>query len=132
MTTVADFVRDTLGVLGVVDPRQPVQAVDMQTGIRFLNRLMTRLEADGTSFGWSNVSAPGDTLPLPPESEMGVMYVLAIVLAPQYSTTVSPEIAAGAARFGSDNLRDQAVATPIQQLVDLPCGGKDIFGPVAG
>jgi hypothetical protein len=120
MTTVADFIRDTLGCLGVVDVRQPVRPEDMKTGIRFLNRLVTRLEANQLSVGWSDVASPSDTLPLPPEAELGVMYTLAIVLAPQYLVSPSAEVLGGAEIFMADLRRDQAVATPIRPILDAP------------
>ena len=120
MTTVAEFIKDTLGCLGVVDPKQPVKDADMQTGIRFLNRLGTRIEANLISLGWSPVSNPSDTLPLPVEAELGVMYVLALTLAPQYGVTPLPTVAAGAQGFMADISRDQAVATPIIPIVDVP------------
>jgi hypothetical protein len=120
MTTVADFIRDTLGCLGVVDVRQPVRPEDMQTGIRFLNRLCTRLETNQLSLGWADVANPSDTLPLPPEAELGVMYTLAIVLAPQYLVSPSQEVVAGSEVFMADLRRDQAVATPIRPILDAP------------
>lgn len=120
MTTVADFVRDTLGLIQVVDPRQPVQNEDMQTGIRFLNRLCGRMEANTLSLGWVPVSNPSDILPLPSEAELGVMYSLAIMLAPHYGVSVSAEVVAGADAFMNDLRRDQAVATPIQPILDAP------------
>lgn len=123
MTTVADFVKDTLGLLGVVDPRQSVQPDDFATALRFLNRLCTRLEANGLAMGWADVDNPSDTLPLPPEAELGVMYNLAVMLAPQYTVNVSGEVAAGAEAFLAALRRDQAVATPIQQIVDVPTPG---------
>jgi hypothetical protein len=126
MTTVADFVRDTLGLIQVVDPRQPVQNEYMQTGIRFLNRLCGRMEANTLSLGWVPVSNPSETLPLPAEAELGVMYSLAIMLAPQYGVTVSAEVVAGSEAFMNDLRRDQAVATPIQPILDAPV--PDRFG----
>lgn len=120
MTTVADFIKDTLGLLQVVDVKQPVKDADMQTGIRFLNRICTRIEANLVSVGWSPVDNPSDTLPLPPEAELGVMYVLAMTLAPQWGVTPLPEVRAGAEIFMNDLRRDQAVASPIQPLVDVP------------
>lgn len=120
MTTVADFIKDTLGLLQVQDVRQPVKPEDMQTGIRFLNRLVTRLEANQVAVGWTDVSSPSQTLPLPPEAELGVMYTLALMLAPQYGVTPLADVQAGAATFMNDLRRDQAVATPIQPILDAP------------
>lgn len=120
MTTVAEFVRDTLGLIAVVDAGSAVDAADMTLAIRNLNRLCTRLEANTLALGWANVSGPNDTLPLPPEAELGVMYQLAVLLAPSYGVSVSAEVAAGAETYMADLRRDQAVATPIQPLLDAP------------
>lgn len=120
MTTVAEFAKDVLGTLQVINPVQPVSKADMQTVIRFLNRFMTRLEANGTAVGWSNVSAPGDVLPVPLETELGLMYAVAMTLAPQYGVSVMPEVAAAAGNFMNEVRRDQAVATPIQPILDIP------------
>lgn len=120
MTTAADFIKDTLAMIGVVDPRQAVRDEDMQTGIRFLNRLCNRMEANTISLGWVPVDNPSDTLSMQAEAELGVMYSLAVMLAPQYGVQISPEIAAGAEAFMVDLRRDQAVATPIQPLLDAP------------
>jgi hypothetical protein len=120
MTTVADFIKDTLGTIQVINTTQSVSDKDMQTGIRFLNRLMTRLEASGISMGWQNVTSPDDELPMPAEVELGIMYSLGIMLAPQYGVDVMPAVAAGAQTFMNDVMRDQMVATPIQPILDLP------------
>lgn len=138
MTTVAVLVKDTLGMLGVFDPRQPVRGEDMETAIRFLNRLCERIEADGISLGWTPVENPSDTVPLPSEVELGVMYLLAVILAPHWQVSVPQEVLLGGRRFEEAMLRDQAVATPIRQLVDVPVpsnwGGNasPFTGPLVG
>lgn len=129
MTEVADFIKDTLGLIGVVDPRQPVKSEDMALGIRFLNRLCGRMEADTLSLGWTPVDSPSDTLPLPPEAELGVMYSLAVMLCPQFGQQVPMEVVAGADTFMSALRRDQAVATPIQPLLDAPFPDSWRYGP---
>jgi hypothetical protein len=120
MTTAADFVKDTLLLLQVVNVQQPVSAADIETGIRSLNRYCTRLEANGTSLGWSNVDNPSDVLPLPPEAELPVMYGLALDIAPQYGVTPLPSVVGRSIEYTNDLLRDQAVATPIQPILDAP------------
>lgn len=120
MTAVADFVKDALLLIQAVDARQPVSSVDMQGAIRALNRFCTRLEANGTSLGWQDVANPADTLPLLPEAELPVMYGLAIDLAPQYGVTPMPMVLARFTEYMNDLRRDQAVATPIQPILDVP------------
>lgn len=120
MTLVADFVKDALLQIQAVDARQPVSSVDMASAIRALNRFCNRLEANGTSLGWQDVSNPGDTLPLLPEAELPVMYGLAIDLAPQYGITPLPMVLSRFTEYMNDLRRDQAVATPIQPILDVP------------
>lgn len=119
-TTVAVIVKDALVLIQAQNPRQPVSAQDMTDGIRALNRMVQRWEADGTSLGWSPVSNPGDVLPAPDEAEEAIVYNLAIRLAPQFGATVMPEVAGPAMSFYADLLRDQAVATPMRAIVAAP------------
>lgn len=139
MTTVADFIKDVLLLIQATDARQPVKAVDMEAGIRALNRFVRRMEANGTAAGWMDVSNPSDTLPLPPEAEPAVLYGLAIDLAPSYGTTPLPAVIGRASEYMADLLRDQAVATPIQPILDVPrpeatgaLSGGGMFGPWVG
>ena len=139
MTLVADFIKDSLLLIQATDARQPVKAVDMASGIRALNRFMRRVEADGIAVGWSDVSNPSDTLPLPPEAELAVMYGLAVDLAPSYGTTPLQTVVGRAHEYLADLLRDQMVAMPIRPLLDVPCpeasgtvSGSGMFGPWVG
>ena len=139
MTTVADFVKDALLLIQATDARQPVKAVDMASGIRALNRVVRRMEANTLALGWSDVANPSDTLPLPAEAELGVMYALAINLAPSYGTQPPAAVIGLAEEYLNDLRRDQAVATPIQPLLDVPrpesagaASGGGMFGPWVG
>jgi hypothetical protein len=120
MTVVSDFIRDALGLIQAVSVTQPIKAQDMQTGIRTLNRLMARHEANAIALGWAPVSDAGDDVPLPAEAELPVLYALAVALAPHWGIAVSREVAEGAYTFGADLARDQAVATPVQSIVMVP------------
>lgn len=136
MTTAADFIKDTLLLIQAVDARQPVSSVDMATGIRFLNRYCTRLEANGITLGWSDVANPSETLPLPPEAELAVMYGLALDLAPQWGVVPLPNVVSGALEYGNALRRDQMVANPIQPILDVPWPDRtrvgNFSGPVIG
>lgn len=120
MTEVADIVKDALVLIQVQNPVQPVKPQDMAAGIRALNRMCGRWEADGTSLGWSNVSSPGDTLPAPEEAEEAIVYNLAVRLAPRYGVEPMSTVGGPAISFYQDLLRDQAVATPMQAIVAVP------------
>lgn len=120
MTTVADFVKDALVLLQAVPAAQPVKAHDMATGIRTLNRLMARNEANAIAMGWAPVASPSDTVPLPAEAEQPVLFALAVALAPYWGIPVSIDLARGAWAGASDLARDQAVATPVDPIVCVP------------
>jgi hypothetical protein len=120
MTAVSDFIKDALGLIQAVSVNQPIKAQDMATGIRTLNRLMARSEANSIAVGWAAVSSPSEDLPLPAEAEMPVLYALAVALAPHWGIAPSREVMDGAYAFGADLSRDQAVATPVQPIVMVP------------
>lgn len=120
MTTVADFVKDALGLIQAVATTQPIKAQDMATSIRTLNRVMERNEANAIALGWAPVTSPSDTLPLPAEAELPILYALAVALAPHWGITPSREVTVGAWNGASELARDQAVATPIQPIVMVP------------
>lgn len=120
MTTAATLIADALSLIQVQDPAQPVSPKKMTTGIKALNRMMARWEADGLSLGWSPVASPSDELPIPEEAEEAVEYNLAVRLAPRYGVTVEPAVIGGANTFLAALERDQAVATPIRPILSVP------------
>lgn len=115
-----NLIARALRLIQVIDPLQGVKAQDMESGIMALNAMMTRIEADGTALGWANVSNPSDDVPIPPEAEQAIAYNLAVVLAPEWGVTPMPSVMGGAAAGMEALLRDVAVATPIQPILDAP------------
>lgn len=123
MTKVADIVKDALEHLGVIDTRQPVQAADMQTGIRALNMMMRTWEAIGLSLGWKDVDNPSDDIPSPPEADQAIGYALAVILAPRFQTPVSAELASLAASSIRSLRAQQAMSEYARvRYDDLPVG----------
>lgn len=114
MTEVATIVRDALVILGVRDAQQPIPAIDMEDGIRVLNMMLRRWEANGLTLGWTDVVNPSDELPLPPEAEEAVGYNLAIRLRGRYQVFIEPDVFEFA-RIGLAALRrDVKVAAPLE------------------
>ena len=123
MTTVSKIVSRALRLIQVIDPSQTVKDQDMETAIEALNAMMQRWEADLLSLGWSPVASPGDEVPIPVEAEQAVAYCLAVTLAPEYGVTPLASVVQLANSGFADLLRDQAVATPIQPILDAPIPG---------
>jgi tail accessory factor len=114
MTQVATLVRDALVILGVRDAQQPIPAVDMEDGIRVLNMMVRRFEANGMTLGWTDVSSPSDELPLPPEAEEAIAYNLAVRLRSRYQTSLDPDVLELARQGLSALRRDVKVASPLE------------------
>lgn len=123
MTTVSKIVARALRLIQIIDPSQTVKDQDMETGIEALNAMMQRWEADLLSLGWSSVASPQDVMPIPVEAEQAVAYCLAVVLAAEYGVTPMSTVIQMALAGMNDLLRDQAVATPIQPILDAPIPG---------
>lgn len=113
MAKVEAIVGRALRLIHVVDPRQPVQAIDMETGITALNAMCRRWEANGMAIGWNDVSAPDEDMPCPPEAEEAIAFNLAITLAPEYEQMPSPVVIAAATRGLSELRCDVKVANPL-------------------
>jgi hypothetical protein len=120
MTETAKLVSRSLRLIQVLDADEAAESRDMETAIDALNAMVRRWEANGLSLGWQPVSNPADEFPVPPEAEEAVVYNLAVRVAPEYGTEAMPSVVSGAREFLSDLLRDQAVATPIQPILDAP------------
>lgn len=114
MAKVEAIVGRALRMIRVVDPREPVQAVDMQTGITALNAMLRRWEANGLSLGWSDVEAPDEDMPSPPEADEAIAANLAFSLAPEYGENVDPMVLAMARRGLQDLRCDVKTASPLQ------------------
>jgi len=110
---VQELIARSMRLIRVLDPGEAPEASDYETSIVALNGMMTRMEANGTSLGWSNVTNPGDVIPIPPEAEEAIAYMLAIRIGPEYGVAPDPVISAAAGQGEAALLRDVLVASPI-------------------
>lgn len=123
MTQVKDIVRDALGHLGVIDANSAVKAIDMRDGIRTLNMMIRRWEANGLALGWSDVSEPTDILPAPPEAEQAIGFNLAIRMRPRYRVALDADVIGMAAAGMSELRRDRMVEMPMEfNTRSIACG----------
>ncbi|HEY9250586.1 MAG TPA: packaged DNA stabilization gp4 family protein [Rariglobus sp.] len=129
MSKVGEVVKDALLLLRVVDADEAPEARDSEDAIRTLNLMMTSLEAEGVSVGWTNVSNPDDDMPSPPENEQGITYLLATRLRPKYGVTIDPDVLQGAAE-GLAAIRAQVASADFSRVSypDLPAGQGQPWG----
>lgn len=134
MTKVATIVNDALGLLRVIDSNEAPEAEDVATAIRALNLMMRKWEVDGLAFGWSDVAAPTQDIPIPQDAEEAVTYNLALRLRARYGAALEEDVVA-IARSGLATLSAQMEASSFSRLTypDLPvgvrgrCDGEDGF-----
>ncbi|MFQ6309920.1 packaged DNA stabilization gp4 family protein [Lysobacter capsici] len=125
MAAVADTIRDALSHLRVQDPRQPLKAEHARDGIRALNQMMTRWEADHLSLGWQEVSSPDDEMPVPPEALEAISYNLVLKLRPRFGVVIDGDVIQQATD-GLAALRADVLSNQYERISydDLPAGNN--------
>lgn len=106
--TAAVIVQDALADISVRAAELPLTADEISTGIRYLNRLMGRLDASGISLGFTTITAPNQAVTVPDGAVDGVVANLSVALAPQFKKQISQELALRA-RDGLNAMRVIAV-----------------------
>jgi hypothetical protein len=90
--TASDIITDALMELVVQADEQAITASESQSAIRYMNRFMFMLDANGVNLGYTEVSNLGDTITIPSGAIMGLVKNLAILLAPQFDAIVPQEL----------------------------------------
>jgi len=123
MATAITLINDALNDLEVKSSEVDLTTNEIATGIRYLNRLLTSLAANGLQIPYKKVTNSTDETHIPDWYEDLVVTYLAIRMAPSFGiTNINPGLIAAA---------QQAMATVQSQLVQpdetsfpstLPCG----------
>ena len=131
METADVIVQDALQELVVQASEASIPAVEAQTAVRYLNRMMDRLAARGINLGYTKINNLGDPLTVPDGAVSGVITNLAVELGNQYDVPIGPSLAARASA-GMDAMLDIAfVIVPTRFPDTLPRGSGntgDNFG----
>lgn len=121
MATVGAIIARSLRLIGCLDPDEPLEASDAQTGIEAMNAMVRRWEANGQALGWSDVANPSETMPSAAEYDACIAFNLAIEISPEYPGAIPSAVVAGRAIELLDILRrDVEVATPIEPILSVP------------
>ena len=94
--TAKTLINDILQEIFVSAEEQSIQAPDFNTALRYLNRYMQQLNADGISIGWTNLVNPTDVATVPDGAVLGIIYNTALQLANSYDVDVSPLLVSNA------------------------------------
>jgi hypothetical protein len=120
--TAADVISDSLVELVVQADEQPITASESQSAIRYMNRFMFMLSANGVNLGYTEVSDLGDAITIPSGAIMGLVKNLAILLAPQYDVPVTQELRVQATEALRAMRRLGTTRQPTQRPCTLPIG----------
>ncbi len=88
--TAQSVIKDALQELLVQASEQPIEANEFQSGIRYLNRMMATTPYNG--LGFVNVVDPSDIITIDDGAIEGVIFSLALKLAPQYDIEPSQDL----------------------------------------
>lgn len=118
--TAQSVIKDALQEILVQASEQPIEADEFQSGIRYLNRMMATLPYN--KLGYVNVVNPSDVVTIDDSAIDGVIFGLALRLAPQYDIQPSPDLRTNA----RDALRTLRKLTadnkPTQMPSTMPIG----------
>ena len=131
--TAKSLVNDILREIYVQANEQDVQAVEFETCLRYLNRMMAEFDADGIKLGWTVLTNPADVVTVSPGAINGIIFNCALRVATQYDIDVNPILAINAEK-GLQTMRKLGVSIGTQNYPStLPIGSGneddvDIFG----
>lgn len=90
METAGAIIQDALNEIVVLGAEAPVEATDAQSAIRYLNRMMAKLDAEGVELGYTEVATFADPITVPTGAVEGMVFNLALRLWTQYSDGEQP------------------------------------------
>lgn len=99
MATALTIINDAFNDLEIKSAEVDLTDSEINTGIRYLNRLMVTLAADGFNVGYTKVVTKDDETDIPDWFEDAVITTLAIRLAPGFGITLRPSIAVAASEL---------------------------------
>jgi len=83
--TAETTIKDALMEIVVLGAEAPLEAVDAQVAVRYLNRMMAALDADGIDLGYTQVTTLADEITTPIGAHEGIVFNLAAKLWTQYA-----------------------------------------------
>lgn len=124
MTAVSVVINRALRICKIIDIHDATPAVWTANAITALNQLVNRWEANGLALGWSDVTAPDDTLPAPVEAEEPIVYQLALRLNGESAGQMSDDDKGHAKTLLAELRRDRLTEMPLKLASDLPCSER--------
>ena len=122
MTTVKEILNDAFFEIKVKKEGVPLEASEVQVGIRYLNNLMATWSANGINLGYTVVTKISDPITVALGANQGIIGQLAINLANQFNAEVTPSLALMAKEGYAAILNLSVNTSPRQYPSILPRG----------
>ena len=90
MEKASTIIKDILQEVLVQASEQPIQGADSNTVIRYMNRYMASLDAQGVSLGYTKINNPDDPLTVPDGALEGIVFNVAKRILSQYDVVPVP------------------------------------------
>jgi len=122
--TAGDVIKDALGEIVVLGAEAPLEPVDAQAGIRYLNRMMAAFDADGIDLGYTEATSLATLITVPAGAIAGMVAQLAVMLFAQFNQGEPiPADLVARALSGKNTMRNLAVNIGVAEYPDiLPIG----------
>lgn len=113
------LIDDALIKAGVLEADESADADQGRSALRELNRMAAGWEQRGILTGYSQLSTTDAEVTIPVSAEEGVIYSLALRLAGEYGTQISP-VVAGVAQVAVHRLLRDSVSISASDTSHLP------------
>jgi hypothetical protein len=129
METAADIIKDALLEIGVHDAETPLEASEVATGLKYLNRMMSSFAVQGINIGYIPVTNVADYVTVPEGAYDGIVACLAKRLAQQFGAPITQLLMQNAQDGRKSLLRLSVKVIPSQYPDTLPMGsGNSGYG----
>lgn len=117
-----EVAKDILLELVAIGAEAELEADEIQSTLRYMNRYMTMIDAKGINLGYTKVSSTSDDITIPDGAILGMIKNVALMLCPQYSAVATVELIQGA-KEGLEAMRDLGITLePTPYPSTLPVG----------
>tara|TARA_R110002153_G_C13303360_1_gene495848 strand:+ start:174 stop:1004 length:831 start_codon:yes stop_codon:yes gene_type:complete len=128
METAADVIKSALQELLVQASESPLEPSEYQDGIKYLNRMMAGYSVKGINLGYTKVTNIADPITVDDGALEGIVFNLALKLAPQYGAQVPQMLYENAKDGRKAMLRLSVNVKPSQYPDTLPMGSGNQNG----
>ena len=112
MATNLETIERAMRLIGVIDIEASAAARQGVIGLKALNEMLTRWEANNLPLGYTTQTSLSATIPVPDEALSTVAHGLAVELAPEYGVTASQVVAMAFNAGYRALLNDGFIVTP--------------------